>query len=67
LLQCLEVLEDREEAVLKLFMEPATPKDSDLKLCSQSANYCNETIGDDYNYMDTDEEDENEEMGHTEL
>lgn len=47
--QCLEVLEDNEETVLSLFMQEQIPEDSDIRLCSLSAKYCDDLpLEDDY-------------------
>lgn len=42
--QCLEVLEDNEEAVLKELMNEETPTDVDIRVCALSAKYCDETL-----------------------
>lgn len=56
---CLEIVEDQEEAILKLFMQEGTVKDTDIKLCSEIAQICNEQpIEDDYEYEGSDERDE---------
>lgn len=46
-MQCLEVLEDNEEAVLKEFMKEQTSKNIDIEICSIEANYCDDQIPDD--------------------
>lgn len=54
---CLEVLEDYEEAILKMFQQEDAVKDTDNRLCSQVANICNEQpIEDDYDYEGEEEE-----------
>lgn len=56
---CLEVVEDHEEDILKMFMQEDVVKDTDIRLCSQVANICNEQpIEDDYEYEGEDERDE---------
>ena len=53
---CLEILEDYEEDVLKIFMAEGPVKDVDITLCSQKAKYCNELpIEDDYELEDHEE------------
>lgn len=45
----MEVLEDNEEAVLKLLMQDKIPNDSDVVLCSAAAKYCDDLpVEDDY-------------------
>lgn len=47
--QCLEVLEDNDEAVLKLLMQDKIPNDSEIVLCSAAAKYCDDLpVEDDY-------------------
>lgn len=56
---CLEVVEDYEEDILKMFQQEDAVKDTDIRLCSQVANICNEQpIEDDYEYEGEDERDE---------
>lgn len=40
LCQCLEVLEENEEVILKHFMEEATPQHIEDIVCTQMAHYC---------------------------
>lgn len=49
--QCLEILEDHEEAILKEFMEEVHAKNVDEIVCTKTANYCDaeEADDDDYN------------------
>lgn len=55
---CLEVVEDYEEDIIKMFQEDVV-KDTDIRLCSQVANICNELpIEEDYEYEGDDERDE---------
>lgn len=57
---CLEVVEDYEEDILKMFQQEDAVKDTDNRLCSQVANICNEQpIEDDYDY-EGEEEDRDE-------
>lgn len=47
--QCLEVLEDNEDAVLNLLMQDKIPNDSETVLCSAAAKYCDDLpVEDDY-------------------
>lgn len=47
-LQCLEVLEDHEESILKVFMQEVQPKDIEYTVCTKKAKYCDDTeTGDD--------------------
>ncbi|KXJ78464.1 hypothetical protein RP20_CCG004571 [Aedes albopictus] len=56
---CLEVVEDYEEDILKMYQQEDAVKDTDIRLCSQVANICNEQpIEDDYEYEGEDERDE---------
>lgn len=40
--QCLEVLEDNEDAALELLMKEKIPEDSEIQLCSLAAEYCDD-------------------------
>lgn len=43
------MLEDNDEAVLKLLMQDKIPNDSDIALCSAAAKYCDDLpVEDDY-------------------
>ncbi|XP_053695439.1 protein seele-like [Sabethes cyaneus] len=56
---CLEIVEDHEESILKMFQQEEEVKDTDVRLCSEVANICNEQpIEDDYEYEGADERDE---------
>ncbi|XP_055639966.1 protein seele [Toxorhynchites rutilus septentrionalis] len=56
---CLEIVEDQEEAILKLFQQEDEIKDTDIKLCSEMANVCNdEPIEEDYEYEGDEDRDE---------
>lgn len=50
MLQCLEVLEDNEEAVLNLLMKEKVSDDVDIELCTVAANYCDDLLPED-NYI----------------
>ncbi|XP_055612629.1 protein seele-like [Uranotaenia lowii] len=53
---CLEIVEDQEEAIIKLFQQDEV-KDTDVRLCSEVANICNEQpIEEDYEYEGDEEE-----------
>lgn len=54
----MEVLEDNEEAVLKVFMNEIG-EDADIKICTNAAQYCKEKpIQESYNLEDDDSRDE---------
>lgn len=42
--QCLEILDENEEAILKLFMAEMKLNDIDLKVCTETAKYCNDDV-----------------------
>lgn len=54
--QCLEVLEDNEEAVLKLLMQDKIPSDGETVLCSASAKYCDDLPAEDDYVLEDHEE-----------
>ncbi|XP_058449277.1 protein seele [Malaya genurostris] len=56
---CLEIVEDYEENILKMFQQEDEVKDTDVRLCSEAANICHEQpIEDDYEYEGDDDRDE---------
>lgn len=55
-LQCLEVLEDNEEAVLAEFMKEQTPKDIDIRVCALAANYCDESLPEEEYVLEEDDQ-----------
>lgn len=55
-LQCLEVLEDNEEAILKEFMKEQTLKDIDIRVCALSAKYCDETLPEEEYVLEEDDQ-----------
>lgn len=55
-LQCLEVLEDNEEAVLAEFMKEQTPKDIDIRVCALAAKYCDETLPEEEYVLEEDDQ-----------
>lgn len=44
LLQCLEVLEDNEDDVLKLLMSEKISENIDIDLCTTAAKYCDDVL-----------------------
>lgn len=44
MLQCLEVLEDNEESLLKMLMQEKISDDIDIELCTVAANYCDDVL-----------------------
>lgn len=54
--QCLEILEDHEEAFLKNFQSPTLDENLDIKICSEQAKYCKDApMQEDYDFDDKDE------------
>uniref|UniRef100_A0A336MGW9 CSON000318 protein n=1 Tax=Culicoides sonorensis TaxID=179676 RepID=A0A336MGW9_CULSO len=54
---CLEILEDHEEPVLKMYMAEQMPKDPEYELCTQTAALCDDKpLEDDYNFEEDREE-----------
>lgn len=54
----MEVLEDNEEATLKLLMQENIPDDSEIQLCSMAAKYCDDLPAENDYVLEEDERDE---------
>ncbi|XP_052867029.1 protein seele [Anopheles cruzii] len=53
---CLEVVEDYDEEIIRMFQEDVV-KDTDIRLCSQVANYCrDQPVDEEYEYEQGEEE-----------
>lgn len=49
--QCLEILEDFEEPVVKMYMAEEMVKDPEFDLCTKTAELCDDKpLEDDYNF-----------------
>lgn len=46
-LQCLEVLEDHEDAVLNLLRKDVISNNIDIHLCTEAAKYCDDVLPED--------------------
>ncbi|XP_063700596.1 protein seele [Culicoides brevitarsis] len=55
---CLEILEDFEEPVVKMYMSEQMPKDPEYELCSKTAQLCDDKPLDDDDYNFEEEKDE---------
>lgn len=54
--QCLEILEDNEDAVLKEFMKETTPDDIDYQVCTVAAKYCDDSLPEEEYVLEDDEQ-----------
>jgi len=53
---CLEILEDFEEPVLKLYMSDELPKDTEYELCTKTAKLCDDApLEEDYEFEEREE------------
>ncbi|XP_059614351.1 protein seele [Phlebotomus argentipes] len=59
---CLEVLEDYEVDILKIYMADEPVKDADYKVCTHAARYCEDPAPQEEYTMEEDEESEREEL-----
>lgn len=44
----MEILEDHEESVLQWFMKEDNPTDIDVKVCTDTAHYCDDDASEEY-------------------
>lgn len=60
---CLEIQEDQELEILKMYMADETPTDVEFQLCTKLTGFCTDTeIAEDYNLEDDEEGETREEL-----
>uniref|UniRef100_A0A1B0GLN7 DUF3456 domain-containing protein n=2 Tax=Lutzomyia longipalpis TaxID=7200 RepID=A0A1B0GLN7_LUTLO len=59
---CLEVLEDYELDILKIYMADEPVKDADYKVCTHAANYCDDPAPQEEYTLEEDDEAAREEL-----